>query len=444
MKRSLNLILAAAMCMALFSGCNDKNVSKYIPDSTTVDSTTDNSTADNSTTDSAADSSTGTTDTGMPKKETEALDTVITDYKYDFWSNSYDGQAISDKYIYFEHISSSDGAGGDFNQDYKIDLQTGEMIPLCNVPQCHHSDEDKDCESFIPMAVVGDKGYACKNTGTNSSRTIIDESGNVVLENTVSTELSLNNAQERINEYRRNGTAYIENEVKYDIGYILTDGKNLYITGTNYIYAYDIETKQTSEPIIIDENFSCYLLGADMENKRVYFFNYVDALYMVDLAKQTVTKVGDGSVDDLKGYNGKIYYARLIPRDPDDFESPWASQIFEADPDFTNEKMIIDNCANNFVIKDDKIFYFDPRTGDQGEKSMLHSYDMKTGKITDLFAVETLGRVITAPHIDRIFVWGQHYERSGTYSNNNDIIASFRPDGSDIWTNEVKNQETLY
>ena len=154
MKRTLNIILAAAMSMALFSGCNDKNVSKYIPDGSTVDSITD------STTDStAADSNTSATDTGIPQKETEALDTVVTDYKYDFWSNYLDLYVITDKYIYFQGIYSSDGAGGDYYQDYKMDLQTGEMIPLCNVPGCSHSFTDIDCESSIPAAVIGDNNY---------------------------------------------------------------------------------------------------------------------------------------------------------------------------------------------------------------------------------------------------------------------------------------------
>ncbi len=434
MKRTLNLILAAAMSMALFSGCNDKNVSKYIPDGSSItESTVDNS---------VSDSNSGAPNTGIPQKETEALDTVVNGYKYDFISNMFDPYIITDKYIYFDRVLTADGAGGHFSQDYKVDLQTGEMIPLCNVPDCLHSFTDKDCESFIPLAAIGDKCYARKRTGINESNKIIDESGNVVFENKFASDFALKYAEQRMDEYRSRRD-YDEDEVKYNIGF-LADEKNLYITGYNYIYTYNIETKQTTEPLIIDEEFPCSLLGADMDNKRVYFSNEVFEVFMADMANQTVTKVYDGQIFDLKGYNGKIYYARFLPRDPEDPEAPYKAQIFESDPDFTNEKMLIDGCANFFNIKDDKIFYSDPLNGEENQQRMLYSYDMNTGESKELFAIEGLARVITAPHIDRIFVMGHHTDNTGISTVSNTTIISFRSDGSDIWTNEGKSQEALY
>ena len=430
MKRTLNLILAAAMSMALFSGCNDKNVSKYMPDNNISNSSAPNN---------------GVLDTGIPKKETDTLDTVVTDYKYDFWSNVYDLYTITDKYIYFRGISSSDGAGHETYQDYKIDLQTGEMIPLCNVPDCLHSFTDKDCESFIPWAAIGDKCYALKRTGINESRTIIDESGNVVFENKFTTDLSLKYAEQTMEEYDSERKKYDEDDVKYNISRILSDENNLYITGYNYIYAYNIETKQITEPMIIDEDFGCDLLGVDMENKREYFSNEVFEVFIADMANQTVTKVYDGQIFDLKGYNGKIYYARFLPRDSENPDAPYKAQIFESDPDFTNEKMLIDGCANFFNIKNYKIFYTDARTvGEDNQKITLHSYDMNTGESKELFTADDFVRIITAPHIDRIFVMGHHIEDASIQSVSNANIISFRPDGSDIWTNEVKNQEGLY
>ena len=432
MKRTLSIILAAAMSAAVFSGCNDENVSKYIPDNSII-------------TDSTTDSSNSTTNNSTPKKDTDTLDTVITDYKYDFWSNDYDRYAITDKYLYFDDLFTADGAGSHFMQDYKIDLQTGEMTPLCNVPECHHSFEDTDCESFIPEAAIGDKCYARKRTGLlYESRTIIDESGNVVFENKFASDFALQYAQQTMERYDSERKKYDEDDIKYNIKYILADEKNLYITGSNYIYAYDIETKQTTEPLIIEEDFPCDILGTDMDNKRVYFKNEVQEVFMADMANQTVTKVYDGQIFDLKGYNGKIYYARFLPRDPEDPEAPYKAQIFESDPDFTNEKMLIDGCANFFNIKDDKIFYSDPLNGEENQQRMLYSYDMNTGESKELFAVEGLGRIITAPHIDRIFVMGHHTDNTGISTVSNTTIISFRPDGSDIWTNEVKNQEGLY
>ena len=433
MKRALSIILAAAMSAAVFSGCNDENVSKYIPDGN----------ISNITTDSTADSNSTAPDTGIPQKETEALDTVVNDYKYDFWSNYLDLYVITDKYIYFQGIYSSDGAGGDYYQDYKIDLQTGEMIPLCNVPDCLHSFTDTGCESFIPAAAIGDKCYARKRTGINESNKIIDESGNVVFENKFASDFALKYAEQTMEEYDSERKKYDEDDVKYNIGF-LADEKNLYITGSNYIYAYDIETKQTTEPLIIDEEFPCSLLGADMDNKRVYFSNEVFEVFMADMANQTVTKVYDGQIFDLKGYNGKIYYARFLPRDPEDPEAPYKAQIFESDPDFTNEKMLIDGCANFFNIKDDKIFYSDPLNGEENQQRMLYSYDMNTGESKELFAVEGLGRIITAPHIDRIFIVGRHTDNTGISTVRTTILISFRSDGSDMWTNEVKSQEGLY
>lgn len=423
MKRTLNLILAAAMSMALFSGCNDENVSKYIPDGSSISDST------------AADST--------PKKETDTLDTVVTDYKYDFWSNDYDLYTITDKYIYFQGIYSSDGAGGDYYQDYKIDLQSGEMTPLCDVPDCPHSFTDTGCESFIPAAAIGDKCYARKRTGINESNKIIDESGNVVFENKFASDFALKYAEQTMDEYRSSRRDYDEDDVKYNIGF-LADEKNLYITGYNYIYAYNIETKQTTEPLIIDEEFPCSLLGTDMENKRVYFTNEVFEVFMADMANQTVTKVHDGQIFDLKGYNGKIYYTRFLSQDPEDPTAPNTAQILEADPDFSNEKVLVDGCANVFNIKDDKIFYFDPLNGEENQQRMLYSYDMNTGESKELFAVEGLVRVITAPHIDRIFLEGHHTDNTSISTVENTIIISLRPDGSDVWINEVKNQEGLY
>lgn len=426
MKRTFSLILAAAMSVALFSGCNDDNVSKYIPDNSII-------------TDSAADSSNST-----PTKTTKALDTVVTDYKYDFWSNEFDGYVMTDKYLYFDDLFTADGAGGHVCQDYKIDLQTGEMTSLCNVPQCHHSFEDTDCESFIPLAAIGDKCYARKRTGINESNKIIDESGNVVFENKFASDFALQYAKQTMEEYDSERKKYDEDDVKYNIKYILADEKNLYITGSNYIYAYDIETKQTTEPLIIDEEFQCSLLGADMDNKRVYFTNEVQEVFMADLANQTVTKVYDGQIYDLMTYNGKIYYARFLPQDPEDPDAPETAQIFESDPDFKNEKMLVDDCSNIFNIKDDKIFYLDQSNGEENQKIMLHCFDMKTGESKELLAATELHRIITAPYIDRIFLEGTHTEQTGKSTVQNTIIISFRPDGSDIWTNEGKNQETLY
>ena len=430
MKRTVSIILAAAMCMALFSGCNDDNVSKYIPDGiSTVDSTTDSAADSNSSTGSA------------PIKTTKALDTVITDYKYDFWSNEFDGYVMTDKYLYFDDLFTADGAGGHVCQDYKIDLQTGEMTPLCNVPQCHHSFKDTDCESFIPLAAIGDKCYARKRTGINESNKIIDESGNVVFENKFASDFALQYAKQTMEEYDSERKKYDEDDVKYNIKYILADEKNLYITGSNYIYAYDIETKQTTEPLIIDEEFQCSLLGADMDNKRVYFTNEVQEVFMADLANQTVTKVCDGDINNLIAYNGKIYYICFLPHEPDE---PWRTQLFEADPDFTNAKVLIEDCENIFNIKDNKIFYYDQSASGDSEQTMLFCYDISTGESTDLFAVEDLQRVFTAPHIDRIFVMSYHTENTGVSTVSNTILMSFKPDGSDVWTNDVKNQEALY
>ncbi len=437
MKRTLSIILAAAMSAAVFSGCNDENVSKYIPDNNISNSTTD------STDSTAADSNnTGAPNTGIPKKDTDTLDTVITDYKYDFWSNDYDRYAITDKYLYFDDLFTADGAGSHFMQDYKIDLQTGEMIPLCNVPECHHSFEDTDCESFIPEAAIGDKCYARKRTGLlYESRTIIDESGNVVFENKFASDLALQYAQQTMERYDSERKKYDEDDIKYNIKYILADEKNLYITGSNYIYAYDIETKQTTEPLIIEEDFPCDILGTDMDNKRVYFKNEVQEVFMADLANQTVTKVCDGDIDNLIAYNGKIYYICFLPHEPDE---PWRTQLFEADPDFTNAKVLIEDCENIFNIKDNKIFYYDQSASGDSEQTMLFCYDISTGESTDLFAVEDLQRVFTAPHIDRIFVMSYHTDNTGISTVRTTILISFRSDGSDIWTNEVKNQEGLY
>ncbi len=432
MKRTLNIILAAAMSMALFSGCNDKNVSKYIPDGSTADSTT-NSAVD-------TNSSTG----GTPTKTTEALDTVVTDYKYDFWSNDYDLNIITDKYVYYDDVLTADGTGSHFCQDYKIDLQSGEMTPLCNLPGCDHGYTATDCESFIPRAAIGDKYYDLKRTEIFTSNKIIDESGNVVFENKFASDIALKYAEQRMEEYDSERKKYDEDDVKYSIHSILADEKNLYIVGYNYIYAYDVETKQTTEPMIIDEDFWCDILGTDMENKRVYFQNEVFEVFIADLANQTVTKVYDGRVDDLKFYNGKMYYSRILPYDIEDPNSHAVAQIFEADPDFKNEKMLIDDCANVFNIKDDKIFYFDPYNGEENQQTMLYSYDMKTGESKELFTVDNLVRIITAPHIDRIFLEGIHNEDNGISTSQNTIIVSLRPDGSDVWTNEIKNQETLY
>ena len=433
MKRSLNLILAAAMSVALFSGCNDKNVSKYIPDGSSItDSTVDNSVVDS-------------TGNSAPPKTTDTLDTVVTDgYKYDFISNMFDSCIITDKYIYFDGVLTADGAGGHFSQDYKVDLQTGEMIPLCNVPDCDHWDTNTKCESFVPLATIGDKGYALKRTGISESNKIIDESGNVVFENKFASDLDMYYAERKMDEYDSERKEYDEDDVKYDISGIWSDEKHLYIAGANYIYAYDIETGQATEPLIIDEDLPCSVLGADMENKKLYYSNEVNEVFIVDLANQTFTKVYDGQIYDLMTYNGKIYYARFLPQDPEDPDSPETAKIFEADPDFKNEKMLIDDCANVFVIKDDKIFYFDPFNGEENQEKMIYSYDMKTGESKELFSVEGLESIVTAPYIDRIFAMGLYTDRTGIDTVQNTTIISFRPDGSDIWTNEGKNQEALY
>lgn len=360
------------------------------------------------------------------EKSAEPLNTVVSGYKYSNQYRDADLYMIDDEFMYIRSLGHRESQYSvESQQDYKIDLQTGELIPLCNVPGCEHRGvESPDCEEFFPCAITGDTYLALSQTESGYSNKIVNEDGTVIFENKFTTELVELSNRDNIDQYG--------DECKYYIARFFVDEKNIYILGMNYIYMVDMQSMQATEPLVVDEDFSYSCIGMDLENKKLYIQDIAYRVYVLDLNTWKITQIFDEITWNVQIHGDRLYYIRYNPRDEDDTSRWEKAALYEADLDGKNPKLVVNNCFESYAIKDGKIFYGDVDT------EALRCYDMSSGEDTLIFDNWAFAiNIITIDSIDRIFAISED-------KNTDSVLISVKSDGSDLWVAMIKGGKTLF
>lgn len=382
------------------------------------------------------------------------LNTVITDYKQDTLRTGtiWRGSTFDDKYCY---LYGAEGFWGDEYTDqrlqyYKIDLQSGVVSPICNIPGCTHDiNNDPNCithEWLSCITAVGDAFWSLPprhalNRGFERQDQIIEIKGDtrtVIFENTYCTEFEELNYKESSND-------------KYHISCFLVDDNYIYLFGPSYAYRIDRATMKADEPINITDDAS--IDSVTMYGSKAYFTDSLDELFVIDFETGTSQKLGD-MYNVVQVYNDKLYYTRVQidqqklddymnkphdrwdhdeDADRDEFIATRTISFYCSDLDGGNEAKLLDD-VTGWVIKDSKLFY-SQWSGDKGKA--LRCYDLETKQEKIIY--DNWGScnwVFTADHIDRIFVVSKN-------ESHNSVILSVRSDGSDLWVKELDGKDFI-
>lgn len=394
------------------------------------------------------------------KEKAKPLNTVVTDYKQDSMSG-YDWVTFDDNYMYIDDLLGFQGGVYEDQkiQCYTVNLQTGEMVSMCDVPGCtHDSNQFPDCINHrgFYYTAVGDAMW-----GISDNKLTEDKNGvqKVIFENTYCTEFEENYDQ--------------ENDIdKYRIYDFYVDDDYIYIFGRSFTYRIDRKTMKAQEPINITDDAA--VLDPAFYNGKVYIGDALQEFFEIDYDAGTATKIVDRIPDvyRVQVYNDRMYYTRWEETQPrpelEDFSVggptyDWDAyreadfqymdtvnyRLYSRSLDGTGEKLELENCAF-FEIIDGMIYYWGDRSDD---RHILKCYNIETGDdrvIYDNWAY--VCRIYTAEHIDRIFVSGfefvsnkegQVYHPSTNQDVVNSKLISFRRDGSDLWAVTVDGSDTI-
>ena len=338
------------------------------------------------------------------------LNTVVTDYVQDSTNRemfNFSQYTFSDKFLYtFDMLGTVGDHMGNIDPHvmfYRIDLQSGEVYPLCQSPGCNHSPNevppcivhDKKATGFQHSVAVGNHLYYVYENKIIMSSSDDLTGGETVFENDFCTEFCKQN--------------YNENDRYALISLYPVDGY-FYAFGYNYVIKINKETLKTEKTIELFDTqlFSVYFYEGD-----AYAVNELYELYKVSFDDESVTKIFDRlSNGRLTFYEDSFFYLsddnRLVRVSMDSKQE----QIFDK----------IDFCSYYWLVKDSKIFYSDKQMN-------FKSFDIKTEEdklIYDKFSPDGKICVVSADHIDRVFAVGED-EKTRT------VIYSVKTDGSAPW-----------
>ncbi len=342
------------------------------------------------------------------EQESEPLDTKIENYSCHSGRNLFLGPGIdvmfSDKFLYVYRFIGDQGY-------VKIDLQSGEVIPLCDVAGCTHDPNDfPDCinnRNIGWIIAVGDELWY-----SNHNKIFAMKDGKEEV-------IYVNNYCTKIEE-----TQNPDN--KYSIYYPIADDNYVYIFGFAYVVQIDSSTMTTVKTI--DLPTECALRTPVVYKGSIYFCNETSEAFKTDIESGETTKLGD-HINCIYVKNDTIYYT---------IWNDGAATLYKADLDLQNSEKLLDNCYSDFAIKDNKLFYHGcSQSGKQGEIMCL---DLDTGEsktVYDGFS-ETDG-IIAADFSDRLFFIGEYANPDDT-SEQYDVIASVRSDGSDLWVKKFSGE----
>lgn len=407
MKKALSIFTAVCCAGILLSGCSSKDKDTYID----------------------IDSNFQIQDSELAEKleqESTPLNTVVSDYKQ--YSNRKSLLApivmcctIDNRYLYsFWQLgfTPTGSYSSQKTQCYRIDLQSGELLPMCDTPGCTHDvNLYPDCINnkygFISPTSVGDTIWYSKE---NKLIELKDGKETVLYENDYCTEFEEQFSQENPLQ-------------KYGFSVLLDDSDYIYAFGSSYTFRINRKTMKPEQYINVTDDA---MTSRFVYENKAYVTDLLQELFVIDYETGEVTKLGD-MINNAAVYDDVLYYTKYNGGRP---------ILYTAELDGSGKKKLLEDCYMDFIVKDGKVFYHN-NTG----SNALHSYDLKTGE--DSVIYDDWARcngIVTADHIDRIFAISDVYrgssetssdEEAGTYS----VIVSIRTDGSDLWVKEITGRE---
>lgn len=318
---------------------------------------------------------------------------VVVKYHYDGSQNNIMNSmyTFDDNYLYlFKGIE-------DIGQKVKLNLQSGAVKAMCDVPGCRHSSSE-----------------CIYNRQTNSIRAFEKEiryiSGNRLMSfnGTKHTTLFTNNivtqtgdVDELVNGEPAPGS---DESFEYALGGCVIAENKTYLFGGNIVFWLDNDTLALKKSTKVGDNV-IYSMCAYSD--IAYISNDVNELYMIDTKNETVKKLRDKVVNPSV-YNERLYYIK------------WAESVpclYSASLDGTNEQKVLEDCYVNYVIKDGNAFYSQYSTD---KAFYMYSLDKKEKtKLSDI----VLPDVITAEYIDRVFAVCGEEIQSWLSADGSDFIA---------------------
>lgn len=385
------ICVIAAVSVALLGGCSDK---PELIDLSSLESTID-------------------------EEVSTPLETIITSYQQDSYKKQMIGTSASctfsgENMLIYSSLGqdADDSIGSQTKQLYKLDLKTGECVPMCTVPGCTHDyDAGTACINNAkisrPTAVGDDVWYLSHNT-------IMKQNGGtseVIFENKFCTE------------YEESIYRDYEGQ-KYVLSSFIVDDDSVYLFGPTYTVRLDRQTMKPEEYITLSE---AMIFSQFVCDGKAYVCNELQELIMVDYNTKEVKKLSD-QINNACTYGGMLYYTRYNGGMP---------SLYCASIDGSGEKKLCDDCYMDFVIKDGKVFYHNYATGGN-----VRCYDLSTGQDAVIYdGMTACDCIVTAEHIDRIFAIGEIRKSGGQGICN--IIISVKTDGSGLWTKEIDGTDTI-
>lgn len=329
---------------------------------------------------------------------TDSHTDVFSDYKFDDKNNrtiANSAMTFDDQYLYNFSVWGAE------HMRIKLDLKSGEIVPLCDIPACSHQTSDciNNWQIQNPIAVSDEIWHLEKNQLIS----LVGREKTVLFTNTYSTEF------EKINYPDMTGDDVspdqrIKNAHLLLSGFMLTED-TIYAYGPSYVFTINRDTMKAGEPIKISDNI---IYSMCVHNNIAYVANDVNELYMVDFDTRNVTKLGDKIVNPSVS-NEMLYYVKWID------SMPW---LYSASLDGTDEQQILEDCYVNYYIRDNSVFY----SQFVADKDAAYLYFMDTKQKQLLYDErdERVNEIVSASYIDRVFAITE------------DKILSWRVDGSDF------------
>lgn len=408
MKRTLAFVTAICCASILLGGCSSKNKDTYFN----------------------IDSDFQIQDSELSEKLEQSatpLNTVVTDYKQHEKEKIMASPAtrctFDDEFLYIYNglgYTPMDSYNSQIIQYYKINLQSGEILSLCDIPGCTHDyNYNPDCINFQQIDNPTAVGDVIWRTEQNKLFEINGNEKTVLFENSYCTEF----------EKKYSVSPWWK---KYGFSALLVDDY-IYAFGGSYTFRMNKKTMKPEKYINITDD--AYIITYVVYNSKAYVLNMIEELFVVDYETGTATKLDD-KVSGFDVYNDVLYYTRWNDGYP---------ILYSANLDGSEEKQLAEDCSFDFMINDGKLFYYNTAAAGHA----LHSYDLSTGEdITIYDGFFDCLYIVTADHIDRIFAVGTVYKSSsevmadenpGEYS----VIVSVRTDGSDLWIKEVDGKDIV-
>lgn len=339
------------------------------------------------------------------EQESEPLDTKIENYSCHSGRNLFLGTGnyvtLSDKFIYVLSLTA-------VPEYIKIDLQSGEVIPLCDVAGCTHDPNDfPDCinnRNIGWIIAVGDELWYSNH---NKIFAMKDGKEEVIY----------------VNNYCTKNEETQTPDNKYSIYYPIADDNYVYIFGFAYVVQIDSSTMTTVKTI--DLPTECALRTPFVYNGSIYYCNELLEAFRTDIESGETTKLGD-NMYCICVKNDTLYYCAIS-----DIEDP---SLYSADLDLKKPEKLIENCYGDFVIKDNKIFYHEYRITQPDEQNdIMWCYDLDSGERETVYdGFSEADCIVAADFSDRVFFLGEETNPDDA-SKPYKVIASVRTDGSDLW-----------